>query len=131
MYLLRELNVNYIWLESNFMGVSYFTCDGCNIGYRDDSDFACYCDCGSNFCNKDCGKLDNYLDPSSYQDLDEEDPLYQDYIDGDYHINKDKQITCVICRNESYTNSTLLDSLMKHFNITKEQVIDIWKGKVK
>jgi hypothetical protein len=113
------------------MGVSYFTCDGCNICYRDDSDFACYCDCGSNFCNKDCGKLSNYLDPICYQDLDEDNPKYQDYIDEDCHINKDKQITCVICRNELYTNNTLLDSLIKHFNIIKDQVIDIWKGKVK
>ena len=42
------------------MGVDYYQCQSCDTGYRDDSDYACYCDCGGNFCHKDCGKLDNY-----------------------------------------------------------------------
>lgn len=113
------------------MTISYFTCDGCNAEYRDDSDFVCHCDCGSNFCNKDCGKLSNYLDPSDFKNLDEEDPIYQDYIDEDFHIDKDNQITCIICRNKLCINYTIFNSLIKYFNLLKKYIINIYKGKVK
>lgn len=120
--------MSYIDMWTNYC--TYSTCDACNIDYRDDNDFVCHCDCGSHFCNKDCGKLENYLDPLSLQNLEEGDPLYINYINEDYHIN-DKAITCIICRHEVFDNDSLLDALMKHFNLNKDQVIEIWKGKVK
>lgn len=107
------------------MGVDYYTCHGCNIGYRDDSPSACYCDCGNNFCNKDCGKLDNYEE--ILEEPDENSLNYQDWIDVNWRIYKDMPITCVICRNEKFTNYSLLCAVLKHFNITRDQAINIWR----
>jgi len=110
------------------MGVDYLQCDGCQTGYRDDSDYACYCDCGNSFCSKECGKLDNYLDPATQEEPEEDDPAYQDFLDGECHIDKTKPITCVVCRYESHTDYVLLEAVIKHFNITKEIAINIWKA---
>lgn len=107
------------------MGVDYLQCNGCQTGYRDDSDYACYCDCGNSFCSKECGKLDNY---EVLDEIDEDDPRYQDYVDGECHIDKSKPITCVVCRYESYTDYVLLEAVIKHFNITKEIAINIWRA---
>lgn len=109
------------------MGVDYYQCDGCGRGYRDDSEYACYCDCGCNFCNLKCGKLDNYLDPATKDEPEKNDPRYQDYLNGECHIDKSKPITCVICRKESYTETALLEALLEHYRITRSQAMEIWK----
>lgn len=110
------------------MGVDYLQCDSCQRGYRDDSDYACYCDCGNSFCHKDCGKLNNYLDWATREEPEEDDPDYQDYLDGVCRIVKSQPVTCVICRYEQYTDYILFESLLKHFKITRDQAIDIWKA---
>ncbi len=109
------------------MSVDYYQCDSCNIGYRDDSQYACACECGANFCSLECGKLDNYADPANQEEPDEDDSAYQDYIDGNCRIDKNKHITCLICRKEKFTDYGLLHVLMEHFNLTYEQVIEIAK----
>jgi hypothetical protein len=111
------------------MGVTYYICIGCDTGYRDDSDHACYCECGNNFCSKECGKLDNYLDPARQAEPDEDDPSYEDWINGECHLDKSKPITCIICRTEKYNDYVLLQALMSHFKLT--QVVNIWRAESK
>ena len=106
------------------MGVDYYKCDGCGRGYRDDSEYACFCNCGSMFCSEQCGKLENY---AVLEEQDEGDPRYQDWIDGNCQIDKDKPITCCICRKESYNEQVLLYALLQHYGITKEQAVEIYK----
>lgn len=111
------------------MGVDYYQCAGCTIGFRDDSDYCAWCECGNCFCNVKCGKLENY---QVLDELDEDDPRYDDYVNGEHRIDMSKDITCVICRNESYTDYTLLEAVCKHFRITRDQAVNIWRtGKIK
>jgi hypothetical protein len=105
------------------MGVDYFTCQSCNTGYRDDSDYACYCDCGCNYCNNDCGKLENF----KYEYDDEDCPTGVDYVEGSHAIDRDKPITCIMCRKEAVTDYILLNFLLKHVNMTREQVTKLYK----
>lgn len=86
------------------MGVDYYQCASCNTGFRDDSDYCVWCE---------CGKVDNY---GEWNDEEETN-----------RIDLDKDITCVICRQESYTDYTLLESVLKHFKITRKQAIKIWR----
>lgn len=100
------------------MGVDYYQCDSCGRGFRDDSEYCAYCDCYNKFCTSKCGKLENYKD-----EYDEDD--------GGNRIDPDKDVTCVICRNEKYTDYTLLKAVLQHFNITREQAINIWRSENK
>jgi hypothetical protein len=100
------------------MGVDYYTCANCDFGYRDDSEYACFCECGNNYCRKDCGKLENYQDYSEETDDNEEN----------CRIDKSLPITCVICRKEKSTDYAILEALLKHFKITRKQAEKIWKN---
>lgn len=104
------------------MGVDYYQCQSCDRGYRDDSDYATYCDCGANFCNKKCGKVTNLKEQDDYTEADHES--------GDYRIDKTLSTTCVLCRKEQVTDYILLNALLKHYTLTREQVIDIYMNQV-
>lgn len=97
------------------MGVDYYQCDHCVTGYRDDSDYCAWCDCGAKFCHMDCGKLVNF---------------HYEYNEDDgqgYAIVKDVPITCVLCRLEAANDHGLLKALLKHYGINKEQAFEIYK----
>jgi hypothetical protein len=112
------------------MGVDYYQCASCNFGFRDDSDYCAYCECGNHFCSKECGKLTNYSVMEEPDEAEGEEK-YQLYLDGNTRIDLEQPITCVICRNESYTEYTLLEAVLKHFRITREQAINIWRSSKK
>ena len=108
------------------MGVDYFECESCNLGFRDDSDYCIWCECGCGFCSIQCGRVQNCLE--NY--IEGEDDESQDRYRGD-RIDLDKPVTCIICRAEKYTTYTLFQALLDHFNLTKEQAIDIWRAQNK
>lgn len=89
------------------MGVDYYQCQSCKLGYRDDSDYATYCDCGGNFCSKECGKVTNLKEQNDYTE--------NDYESGDFRIDKTLDVTCVLCRKEQITDYILLNALLKHY----------------
>lgn len=112
------------------MGVDYLQCDGCSSGFRDDSDYCVTCDCGSMFCNKICGKLENYY---SFRDLEkqkvsDDDPRWEELENGHNHLDKSKPITCCICRKERYNHHVLLQALLQHFNLTEEEAFEIYRN---
>jgi hypothetical protein len=116
------------------MGVDYLQCDGCDIGYRDDSDYCVSCDCRASFCRLGCGKLKNYYDPflpeeitGKETEIDENDPRWDDWDDGNFAIDKKKPITCVVCRKEKENDQVLLAALLKHYKITRKDAIKIWR----
>lgn len=96
------------------MGVNYYTCSGCDIGYRDDSEYCAYCDCGNGFCSAECGGLKNYGE-------------WKDKIES-HAIDPEVDITCKICRKEAANDYVLLQTLLKHFCLTKEDALDIYKN---
>lgn len=102
------------------MGVDYYKCDSCDIGYRDDDESGCFCDCGGSFCSAQCGKLENFT-----YDYDEgEDDSSQG---NGYALIKGVPITCVLCRLVKATDFGLLNALLKHYGITRERAFEIYK----
>lgn len=97
------------------MGVDYYQCDSCNTGYRDDSEYACCCDCGGIFCSDICGKLTNF----TYE-------YDENGADGNA-IDAAVPITCVLCRFQKATDFGLLEALLKHYNITRADAFEIYK----
>lgn len=85
----------------------YYDCVICGATCHCDSEDLIVCDCGSCFCSKNCGQPYNY---------DENDPK-----------TDDNKVTCVICRHEQHTTYALLEAVLKHFNITEAQAINIWR----
>ncbi len=98
------------------MGVDYYQCDHCSFGFRDDSDYCVWCDCGAKFCHADCGVLTNF-----HYEYDEGDP------ERGNAIIKGVPITCVLCRLEGANERGLLEALLKHLSITREQAFEIYK----
>src|SRR5271165_4308841 len=95
------------------MGVDYYQCDACGFGFRDDSDYCVWCECGAKFCSESCGEMDNY---SEWNDVEQTNR---------FDLNKD--ITCVCYRKEHATSDMLLGALLEHYSITRDQAIEIWK----
>jgi hypothetical protein len=87
------------------MSIDYFSCAVCGKSFPDCSSYCRSCDgCGNWLCSDKCAKL---LPVSEDNDNDEKD--------------------CCICRDEIASDSRLLECLLHHFNITKEQAIEIWQ----
>lgn len=95
------------------MGADYYQCASYNRGFRDDSDHCAWCECNNCFCSAECAKLDNYGE-------------WNDEAESN-RIDLEKDITCVICRKEAYNDYTLLESVLKHFKISRKQAIEIWR----
>lgn len=104
------------------MGVSHYECDGCSCGFRDDDEYCAWCECGNKFCSIKCGKVENYLEEYQEHETDENLDRYR----GD-RIDNDKPITCKVCRKENHTDYVLYQALLKHYNLTEEDAIKIWK----
>ena len=83
------------------MGVDYYECNKCGRGFRDDSDYCVYCDCGNHFCNEKCAQPE-------YEAREEDDDAWQQCV------------SCIVCRNEHCTDYALLEFLLKHFSISKK-----------
>lgn len=102
------------------MSADYYQCARCEAGgdYSDDYNIAC--ECGNVFCTIRCGKLDN-AEPEFRRDSNG-----VEHYQGD-RIDESRPVTCVVCRYEHHTDYVLLQALIKHFNLTQEQVINIWR----
>lgn len=107
------------------MGVDYYECDNCSVGFRDDSPYCVWCECGAKFHSVECGKLENY---QVLEDIDEDDPRYEDYINGECRIDVNKPYTCLICRKEVIRDEELLDFLLKRGNLTREQAVELYRN---
>lgn len=94
------------------MGVDYYQCNFCDTGFRDDSDYCVYCNCGAHYCCKNCAK-----------------PKYELIEDGD--DSYEQCISCVVCRNQHCTDYALLMFLLEHFSLSKEKAIEMYFEKNK
>ena len=91
------------------MGISYYTCAGCDNNFPDCADGVVWCDCGNHFCCDDCAKMIDVNEP----DGDEED--------------WEESLQCCICRKEEANDGLLLEALLRHYKITKEDALKIWQ----
>lgn len=93
------------------MGIDFYTCENCGRNFPDCTDyFGCFT-CGARFCSSECGGSE--IDDSEEDDNDED--------------NYEKITTCVLCRKEEATDTQLLHFLLEHFNLTREQVMEMYR----
>ncbi len=97
------------------MGVDYYQCHKCRTGFRDDSDYTIYCECGAQFCSKTCA------DPEFTWIPEGDDPDFQ----------YEQCISCCICRVEHCSQYALLNFLLEHLNLTYEQAEKLYFEKNK
>lgn len=89
------------------MGIDYRTCV-CGENFPDCD--ATWCeDCGTAFCSNECSGCTNNEDENGEE------------VYG----------CCVVCREENTSDSELLDALMKHYKLTRDQALEIWRGEDK
>jgi hypothetical protein len=91
------------------MGVDYYTCHNCERNFPDCMKFFTCTGCESHFCSDACGgkKVEEESeDGHSYNDL----------------------TSCFLCRKEIATEHDLLLFVLKHFNITREQAMELYRN---
>lgn len=92
------------------MGVSFYTCEECGHNFPDCGDyFRCY-SCNSKFCSDECGG----------REVEDEE---QEETEDDW----EEITTCIFCRMESATDTDLLNFLLKTYNLTRNQVFELYK----
>jgi hypothetical protein len=89
------------------MGVDFFPCDYCGEAICDCGSYE-KCECGRRWCDDKCAKGDGYL---SYSDDDEID-----------------EPSCKYCRREEAEDSELLDYLLRHYNLSRDKVLEDWRN---
>ena len=90
------------------MGVDFYTRAICEYNFPDCGDYVTCEECYNHFCSDECASL------KPIQTSDEEE------------FNEDLT-SCCLCRKEVANDYILLGVLLRHYNLTKEQVLDLWR----
>lgn len=94
------------------MGIDYYVCDYCMSGFPDCSSKFRSCEmCGRSYCSDECALLKEI----------EADEDFEAIIDYDEKYN------CRMCRREDANDSTLLHFLLKHFKLSYDDALNLWK----
>lgn len=94
------------------MSIDYYSCAICGHNFPDCGDYVSCEHCFNHFCSKKCAKM-------AYAELDEE---------ADIDNNEEEEYPhCCICRKEAANDYILLEALLRHFNLTREQALEIWQ----
>ena len=86
------------------MGVDFYTCSSCSFIFPDCGEYYTCNQCEKCFCDSKCAR-------SKLVSNDNED-----------------YSNCLFCRKEDANDSILCEVMMKHFNVTREQVLEIWRN---
>lgn len=89
------------------MGIDYYTCFGCERAFPDVIAYHNCEECGNIYCSTKCAKPE--LIESVEDDSDEE------------------RTSCVYCRDEIITDTDILSAVLQHFNISKEEALELYK----
>jgi hypothetical protein len=98
------------------MSIDFYSCARCGDSFPDCGDY-CHCDeCGNVFCSYECAELDAVeLDEAAPEDESEtEEYRYE-------------PMNCCICRKEVANDYILLETLLRHYKITREDVLKMWQ----
>jgi hypothetical protein len=91
------------------MGVDFYTCQNCERNFPDCSYFFTCTQCEHMFCSDKCGG----------KKVEKEDPKGDSYND---------LTSCFLCRKEIAADYQLLKFLLGHFNLTREQAMELYRG---
>lgn len=86
------------------MSDGYYSCVLCGETFPDCSYYVSCNKCKRHFCCDDCARM-NF-------DMDANNPI------------------CCVCCDEDVDNVTLLEFLLKHFSLSKEDAIILWKNRL-
>jgi hypothetical protein len=89
------------------MGVDYYTCQNCERNFPDCSYHFTCSGCEVMFCSDECGgrAVEEKSERGKWDDL----------------------TSCVLCRMETATSDGLLNFLLKHFNLTRDQAMELYR----
>ena len=114
------------------MSVDYFVCEYCGETFSDAGHFVTCESCGTNWCSDECANEDGYVPVhcDKHHILDNMD-LMEKYRESHCNSNSCYECqnyvpdSCKWCRNEDYTNETLLEKALKMLNMTRQELVDL------
>lgn len=109
------------------MGQTWSKCSHCQSSVCEDDQYSVWCECGKIFCSKRCGNLQNYQSWADFEKIKPSDDIYNNLENANNRIDLNKNITCLICRGEYYNDKSLFNTILKHFNISYKDAIEIWR----
>lgn len=91
------------------MGIDFYSCEECGYNFPDCGEYFSCTGCEARFCSTECGG----------RKLMVEDEEAEDY-------NED-MTSCILCRKETATDRDLLYFLFKHFKMTHEEAMVLFR----
>lgn len=85
------------------MGVDWYPCKSCEEVFCDCGDYT-RCECGERWCSLECAEDDGYVVKVNIQD--------------------DDETSCDFCRGEDFTDTELLNYLLKSVGFTREEAVE-------
>lgn len=99
------------------MGVDFYACANCEETFPDCGEYYSCEQCSRAYCSTDCAAFTPIVPFVSTEDEDAEDHYYED---------DEKQ--CGVCAKTTVDYYLVYKSLLKHFKITKEEALQIWRN---
>lgn len=90
------------------MGVDFYTCSSCERTFPDCSYYFTCTGCEMNFCSDKCGGREETNE-------DDDLPRYE------------RETSCVLCRKDEATDNQLLYFLLKKYNLTYDQIMEMYR----
>lgn len=105
------------------MGVDYYSCNYCGETFPDCGDYT-YCECGNSWCSDECATEEGYVKEYCKLGYDVEDNEEEDCCHECYGCSFHVETSCNYCRNEDYSNETLLDYALDLLGISRSNLIE-------
>lgn len=98
------------------MGIDYYSCEYCGDSFPDVGIYVS-CECGRCWCSISCAKQEGH---KASEILDE---------DGDFEDYDYDNSSCKYCREEDFEDHQLLHHAQELLGVSREQLIESYKGK--
>lgn len=98
------------------MGVDFYACGDCGETFPDCGSYYSCEQCYRHYCSTECAALTPITPFVSTEDEDAED-----------HYYNENELQCGICSKATPDYYLIYKSLLKHFKITKEDALQIWR----
>ncbi|OME54127.1 hypothetical protein BSK59_16230 [Paenibacillus odorifer] len=96
------------------MGVDFYACNNCRDTFPDCGHYVS-CECGEHWCSDECAEEEGFRrEPDGF--------MYK----GQYGEYK-HSTSCGFCRQEDFSDTELLDFLIRSHNSSRAEVIDMYK----
>ena len=96
------------------MGVDFYTCAVCQDNFPDCGEYMRCGNCEEVFCGQECGKPRCSADECEY-----------DHGHGD--VDGCDDCSCVLCRKEKVTDSTLLAFMLSYYRKTYKDAVEMYR----